>query len=158
MPEQHKAYAVQVVDTMDNEQVEYKEFDAKEDAESTFKKMLKQYKEKLPNGEPIHTVQLFSGSTIVKDNAGDQGAIRTFKEGNKMKTANDMIQEVLSGKDPKDVVEGLYEAMRKFANEKDAKDYAKKQGLYYGWSVLASGFFVGTKEELKKIGVMKPQQ
>lgn len=49
---------------------------------------------------------------------------------------------------------GKKNPMRKYASESAARDYAKSMGLAYGWSVFSAGWFVGTPEELKKIGVI----
>lgn len=48
--------------------------------------------------------------------------------------------------------------MGRFTNERAAKVYAREHGLYYGHSALSEGVYVGTLEQLKKIGVVRPQK
>jgi hypothetical protein len=48
--------------------------------------------------------------------------------------------------------------MGRFTNERAAKAYAREHGLYYGHSALSRGVYVGTLEQLKKIGVVRPQK
>jgi hypothetical protein len=43
--------------------------------------------------------------------------------------------------------------MMKFNLEKYAKEHAFKNNLYYGFSVFSISWYVGTKCELKQIGV-----
>ena len=42
--------------------------------------------------------------------------------------------------------------MFKVKNEKTAKEIAKKESLYYGWSIFGD-WYVGTSVQLKDIGV-----
>ena len=44
--------------------------------------------------------------------------------------------------------------MHKTENEKVAKELAKGKDLFYGVCGFNGSFYVGTKEELKKIGVV----
>lgn len=46
--------------------------------------------------------------------------------------------------------------MMKFGSEENAKKEAKAKNLFYGWSIFSSGWYVGTKEQLIKIGVLDP--
>jgi len=43
--------------------------------------------------------------------------------------------------------------MRKYYSEQGAENYARETSLHYGWSVFSSGWYVGTKEQLKNVGV-----
>lgn len=43
--------------------------------------------------------------------------------------------------------------MRKYNSEQAAENYAAQEKLFFGHSPFASGWFVGTKSELKTIGV-----
>jgi len=40
----------------------------------------------------------------------------------------------------------------------EARAIAAHKELFYGWSVFASGWFVGTRDELEKVGVHTPLQ
>lgn len=48
--------------------------------------------------------------------------------------------------------------MRKYANKNDAIEFANENNLYIGWSVFTSGWFVGTFDQLKNIGVIDPEK
>lgn len=48
--------------------------------------------------------------------------------------------------------------MMKFHDERAAKKEAHERRAYYGWSVLSHGWYVGTVEQLKKIGVSHPER
>lgn len=47
--------------------------------------------------------------------------------------------------------------MMKCGSRALAQEFANKHGLLLGWSVLAPGWFVGTAEELRRIGVLNPE-
>jgi len=44
--------------------------------------------------------------------------------------------------------------MYKFNSEKEAIEKAKELDLCYGWSIFSTGWYVGSEQELKKIGVL----
>lgn len=46
--------------------------------------------------------------------------------------------------------------MHKFRLERNAKSQAIELGMFYGWSVISPGWYVGEYDELKNIGVLEP--
>lgn len=46
--------------------------------------------------------------------------------------------------------------MIKCNSEDCASKFAAERSEYYGWSIFSPGWFVGTKEQLTKIGVTNP--
>lgn len=43
-------------------------------------------------------------------------------------------------------------------SEHAAKDFARERGQLYGFSAFTAGWFVGSREQLTRIGVIEPKE